>query len=225
MSHYQQVKQDVTRIARQCGRDPAEITTIAVSKTYPAEAIQKVYSAGCRDFGESRVQEVLQKIPMLPADILWHFIGTLQLNKVNKAVGHFSLIHAVDSFELAQKISSASLQRGLTTPILLQVNTSGEASKHGLTEESWRSLLESLCLLPALNIAGLMTMAPLVEDEAIIRECFRNLRLARDDFRSRVAKPEIFTQLSMGMSHDYPLAIEEGATLLRIGTAIFGERE
>lgn len=196
---------------------------MAVSKTYSVDDIQRVYNKGCRDFGESRIQEALEKQPLLPKDIQWHLIGTLQKNKVNKAVESFALIHSVDTLELAQKISEASLNKGVITSILLQVNVSGEQSKHGLSPLEWRAALESVSQLPNLAVRGLMTMAPLVEDESLIRTCFRQLFQLHAEFEQKVPQPSIFTELSMGMSHDYPIAIQEGATILRIGTAIFGE--
>lgn len=190
---------------------------IAVSKTYSVDAVREVYGAGCRDFGESRVQEALPKIELGASDLRWHLIGTLQANKVRKVVGKFCLIHAVDSLELARKISSCSQEMGIESQVLLQVNTSGETSKRGLSAGQWEPHLNEVMALPNLQVEGLMTMAPLTEDEQVVRECFRRLRQFRDQLRLR--------HLSMGMSHDYPIAIEEGATLLRIGTVIFGERQ
>lgn len=148
----------------------------------------------------------------------------MQSNKAAKAVSSFQLIHSVDTPALARKISQAGEARGFGTSILLQVNTSGEASKHGLSDEGWEAALPEMNQLPFLKIEGLMTMAPLTEDQTVIRTCFRNLRELRDQWSTRMKDPAAFKHLSMGMSHDYLIAIEEGATLLRIGTAIFGER-
>lgn len=221
---FKQLKAKIADVAEACGRNPKDIQLVAVSKTYPIELIQEAYQANCRDFGENRVQESLQKIPLLPSDIRWHFIGTLQANKVNKVVGTFHLIHSVDSVELACKISAASQKRGVVTPILLEVNTSGEESKHGLNEEEWLMHLKEIDQLPNICLKGLMTMAPLTDDRERIRSCFRSLRQLRDKFKTQLKDPAQFEELSMGMSHDYEIAIQEGATLLRIGTALFGER-
>lgn len=210
--NYQNVKSQIVEAAQQCGRDPREITLVAVSKGYPWEHVQPLYQAGCRDFGESHVQDALQKMSGANSDIRWHFIGTLQKNKVNKVIGHFFLIHSVDSLELAQKISSSSQEKEVTTPILLQVNTSGESTKHGLTVEEWRRAFEIVIQLPAIRVEGLMTMAPFVQDEATIRRCFERLRKFKEELSLQ--------HLSMGMSNDYKLAIAEGATILRIGSAL-----
>lgn len=218
---YQLVRAQVNELALACGRQPEEVILIAVSKTHPCSAIQQVYQAGCTDFGESRVQEALQKIEELPAGIEWHLIGTLQKNKVNKAVGAFSLIHSVDSPELARKIAEVSEKRGIRTRILLQVNTSLESSKHGLTAEEWRKCICEVDQLSGLQLEGLMTMAPHVEDHEVIRKCFASLRNLKEEFQQQVKDPSFFRQLSMGMSHDYSIAIQEGATMIRIGSAIF----
>lgn len=225
MNNYLSVLEKVHLIAKDSGRNPDEITVVAVSKTHPIEGLLSVYEAGCRNFGENRVPEALAKKDLAPIDIKWHFIGTLQKNKVTKIVGNFSLIHSVDSFDLAEKISEVGERLGIVTPILLQVNTSGEFSKHGLNEEGWKSVIDSLQKLPFLSIQGLMTMAPLTEDTKIIRETFSKLRIFKETLLSQIDNKKDFKHLSMGMSHDYKIAIEEGATLLRIGTEIFGNRQ
>jgi pyridoxal phosphate enzyme (YggS family) len=209
--NYTSIEHHVSEIAKKCHRDPNEITIVTIAKTKPVKEILEAYEEGCRDFGESRVQEALEKIPNAPSDIRWHFVGTLQKNKVRKAMGQFCLIHSVDSYELAKKISECSLEA--PTSILLEVNTSGEETKHGFSEEDCLRVFDSLQELKGIRIEGLMTMAPFVEDETQIRACFRKLRQLRDRLSLK--------HLSMGMSHDFPIAIEEGATLLRIGTAIF----
>lgn len=220
--NYLNVIQDVASVASRCRRNPKEITVIAVSKYHPIEALLQVYASGCRDFGESRIQEVLPKIESAPEDIKWHLIGSLQKNKVNKVIGKFNLIHSVDSFELAQKISEASALANQTTSILLQVNTSNEASKHGFTPGEVRSSFDKLQSLPNLKIEGLMTMAPLTQDETLVRHTFLALRLLKEELSPK--DKTAFKHLSMGMSHDYAIAIEEGATLLRIGSKIFQEK-
>jgi pyridoxal phosphate enzyme (YggS family) len=165
------------------------------------------------------VKEALAKIDELPSDISWHFIGTLQKNKVNKVINQFSLIHSVDSMDLAQKISDAGESQGITTRVLIQVNTSQEATKHGLSPDNWRRHWPALLSLPALQIEGLMTMAPLTEDESIIHAAFADLRIFKESLEQEFSLS--LPHLSMGMSHDFEIAIAEGATLLRIGTALF----
>lgn len=219
--NYAAVAQKVREKALSCGRKPEEVNVIAVSKNISLESIQTAYQEGCREFGESRIQESLGKIVELPNDCIWHFIGTLQSNKVGKVISSFQLIHSVDTLQLARKISQASQDRGIKTSILLQVNTSGEASKHGLSPEGWEQALDAINQLPGIKVEGLMTMAPFTDDQQIIRNCFHKLYILRENWRSRVKDPFIFQHLSMGMSHDYLIAIEEGATLLRIGSAIF----
>lgn len=214
-TRYIQLKDEIARIANDCGRDPASITLVAVSKGHPWEQVQPAYAAGCRDFGENRLPEASEKMTHAPTDVRWHFIGTLQKNKVRKAVGSFALIHAVDTLEVAEKISLCSEELGLVTKVLLQANTSGEATKHGRTAGEWKRDFERVMALRGIQVEGLMTMAPLVEDQDRIRHCFASLRELRDEMGLQ--------HLSMGMSHDYTIAIQEGATLLRIGTAIFGD--
>lgn len=218
---YQQVLDQIHETARKCGRDPKDIRLIAVTKNQPIESMAEVYQKGCRDFGESRVQEALPKIPLLPSDCRWHFIGTLQSNKVSKVLSPFCLIHSVDTLELARRISYLSEKLQQTTSILLEVNTSLEPSKHGLKAKDWKAHLDEINALTNIKVEGLMTMAPLIEDESIIRGCFKELYDLREGWGKWMKEPEAFRHLSMGMSQDYQIAIEEGATLLRVGTAIF----
>lgn len=218
---YRRVQEKIAETADRCGRSLEEITLIAVSKNQPLEVIQSIYREGGRDFGESRVQEGVQKIPSLPSDCCWHFIGPLQRNKIKKALSFFSLIHSVDTPELARRISEASQQLALTTSILLQVNVSGERTKQGLSPAEWEKALPSLQSLIHLKIEGLMTIAPYTDDAATVRGCFRELYQLREKWHQEMREPKLFRHLSMGMSHDYLIAIEEGATLLRIGSAIF----
>ena len=222
---YVQVRQSIKERALACGRDPQEITLIAVSKNYPVEAMSSVYQEGCREFGESRVQDALQKISQLPQDCHWHLIGSLQSNKVGKAITSFHLIHSVDTPQLAQAISRASEAKGIVPSILLQVNTSGEATKHGLSAEEWERQLDFVNQLTHIKVEGLMTMAPLTDDQEIIRSCFRQLYQLRERWQRCMRDSTHFRHLSMGMSHDYLIAIEEGATLLRVGSAIFARSE
>lgn len=222
---YRMIQEDVWQRALACGRKSDEVTLITVTKTHPASLIQDVYQAGARQFGENRVQELLSKIPVLPGDCQWHLIGSLQGNKVGKVLDSaVRLIHSVDRFELAEKIALGSQARQRETSILLQVNISGEESKHGFSEKEWEQVLEKLCQLPALRIEGLMTMAPLTDDQVLIRRCFKELAALKEKWKSVMRDPAVFSHLSMGMTNDYGIAIEEGATLVRIGSAIFGDR-
>lgn len=218
---YRALKDSIDKIAVNCGRDPKEIHLVAVTKGHPWEEIKPLYDEGCRHFAESRLQEAETKLPQAPTDIHWHFIGSLQKNKVRKVIDSFYLIHSVDTVELAQRISSCSEEEGIVTTIFLESNTSGEGSKHGLTPQEWLRQFDKIKQLPGIKIKGLMTMAPLVEEEQIVRTCFSHLRQLRDALQQK--DPNI-TELSMGMSRDYLLAIQEGATHLRIGTALFHEK-
>lgn len=192
-------------------------TIVCVSKYHSIPQMLDIYHQGCRDFGESRVQEALAKMEQMASDIRWHLVGTLQKNKVRKVLGKFALIHSVDTPELARKISECGQEEGMTTNILLQVNTSGESSKHGMSPKEWKQVYKELLQLPNIKIQGLMTMAPLTEDQEIIRRCFASLRLFKDELDGPVALP----YLSMGMSHDYPIALEEGASHIRLGRVLF----
>ena len=222
---YRYIKDDVISAAEYYGRNPNEIALVAVSKGSSWREACAAYHAGCRDFGESRVQEALTKIAEAPEDVCWHFVGHLQKNKISKILGKCALIHSVDTFELAAKISELSVRAAIETSLLLEVNVSGEAAKQGLSKEEWRRCFEAILKLPAIHVKGLMTMAPLTRDEGVVRRCFAGLREFRDEL---IAKNGLhidsMRHLSMGMSNDYRLAIAEGATLLRVGTAIFSKR-
>lgn len=223
--NYQVVKESIAEAAYKCGRNPADIEVVAVTKGHPLKDIQPVYQLGCRNFGESWMQEALPKIANAPEDIHWHFIGNLQKNKVRKALPSFSLIHSIDSFELAFKVSEVSLEEGIVAKVLLEVNTSGEETKHGFALDSVRMNLEKLVSLQGIDVQGFMTMAPYVQDEYKIRSCFSKLWHLRDEIIMLSEGTISLPHLSMGMSNDYQWAIQEGATILRIGTAIFGGRE
>lgn len=210
--NYAKVLENISKITKE------EIILVAVTKGRPIEDVLSLYHLGCRDFGENRLPDAFSKIENTPSDIKWHFIGSLQKNKVRKAIGHFALIHGVDSYELASKISECSLELGTVSPVLFQVNTSGEATKHGFSEELLLENFDKLKSLPGLKIEGLMTMAPLSEDEKIIRKCFSGLRELQEKLNN---KSNTLKTLSMGMSHDYEIALQEGATMLRIGSALF----
>lgn len=218
------VRTHMTEAAQKAGRDPAEITLVAVSKTRPVELVEMAYNLGVTDFGENRVQEALPKIEHFhPQRLRWHLIGHLQSNKAVKVVEPFACIHSVDSLHLAQVLSRHAQELGRQLAILLQVNVSGEASKEGIALAEASEVAKQIASLPALQIEGLMTIAPLVNDPEEVRPVFRGLRLLRDRLRAEVPASS-WTQISMGMTDDYTIAIEEGATLVRVGRAIFGQR-
>lgn len=212
------VQGHIEEAAASVGRTEEDVTLVAISKGRNIGEIREAYSLGLRDFGENRVTEALEKMEALPSDIRWHFIGKLQKNKVSKVIGRFSLIHSVDTPELAEKISNASEERGLSTPILLEANISGEETKSGLSPEAWEKCYQKLLTFKGIDICGLMTMAPLTENERVIRRCFSGLRSLRDRLEEIGGQLSI---LSMGMSHDFPLAIQEGSSMIRIGSALF----
>jgi len=207
------LREKIVQTALRSGRDPKDITLVAVTKSVSIEKMRAAYLAGERHFGESRVQEALDKRAHLPPDIVWHFIGTLQTNKLSKAVGQFALIHSVDRLLLAKAIAKKSLDSGITTPILLQVNVSQEGTKQGFSLDEIKEIFLELRGEKGLSVQGLMTIAPLTSDQKKIRSCFSPLQKLKQELN--------FQHLSMGMSQDFPIAIEEGATLLRIGSAIF----
>lgn len=213
MTIYPDKLREIESLANAANRDPKEIQTIVVSKGRAIPELLPLYEEGALDFGENRFPEALEKQEAMPASIRWHFIGRLQRNKVRKLIGRFFLIHSVDSFPLAEKIATVSQEEKWTTSILLQVNCSGEAQKAGFAPEEIHEQVAKIKELEGIEVRGLMTMAPLTEDQRIIRACFRKLALLRKELS--------LPHLSMGMSEDYPIAIEEGATLLRIGRAFF----
>jgi len=216
------VKETILSAERLSGRRPGSVDLIAVSKTHPAERIREAVEAGQLLFGENRVQEALSKIPLLPAKLRWHLIGHLQSNKVRKALPHFELIHGVDSPDLARDIDRIAGEEGLFPKVLLEVNVSGEGTKHGFSPGDLECRIEELLGLPRLQVEGFMTMAPLAPDPEASRPFFAMLREFRDRMARAAGIP--FSVLSMGMSGDYEVAVEEGATLVRVGSAIFGER-
>lgn len=216
------VRSRIDAAAVRAGRDPAGVDLVAVSKTYPSERIREAMEAGQGLFGESRVQEALVKIPSLPGRLRWHFIGHLQANKVRKALPLFELIHGVDTVEIARDVDRIAAELGLYPRVLLEVNVSGEGSKHGFPPEDLERALEGLLALPRLQVEGFMTMAPLAPEAESSRPFFAALRSLRDRLADHAGVP--FPTLSMGMSGDYEVAVEEGATLVRVGSAIFGAR-
>lgn len=218
-----EVRKAIADEARKAARKDDTVRLLAVSKTFPAADVKDAYDAGQRMFGENRVQELETKAPLLPADIEWHLIGHLQSNKAAKAVEYALWIHSVDSEKLLERIAKAAEQRGKVMNILLEVNISGEESKFGLRDyEEIRSIASSALKMPNIRLQGLMTMAEFDATETRLHKTFAGLRAMRDRLEKEldIALPE----LSMGMSSDYPAAIDEGATIVRIGTAIFGRR-
>jgi PLP dependent protein len=226
----QGVQERIAAAARRTGRDPAQVTLVAVTKNQPREAIAAAFDLGLRHFGENRVEEAEPKIPGLPGDITWHMIGHIQSRKAKQVVPLFDMVHSLDSVKLAARLHRLCAEEGKRLPVLLQVNVSGEESKYGLAAERWaedgaqrRELLAAVAeivALPGLQLQGLMTMAPIVADPEEVRPVFAALRRLRDELAA--IHPEAGWQhLSMGMTDDFEAAIEEGATLVRIGRAIF----
>jgi len=218
----ERVREQIAHAAAKAGRIVEDVELVAITKTHPAEKAREAIEAGQTLFGESRVQEARAKIPELPSNLRWHFVGHLQKNKIRHALPLFEMIHSVDSLALAQDINRVANEEGLHPRVLLEVNMAGEGSKFGFFSEKLRYEMEELLALPRLSILGLMTIPPLAEEAEESRKYFVQLRELRDrlqtEFRVDLA------QLSMGMTQDFPVAIEEGATLVRVGTAIFGER-
>jgi pyridoxal phosphate enzyme (YggS family) len=218
------VRAAIAQAAERAGRDPREITLVAVSKTMPLELVQMAYNLGVTHFGENRVQDALPKIEAFhPQDASWHMIGHVQGNKVKKVVGPFALVQSVDSLRLAELLNRHASEQGIHLPILLQVNVAGEASKEGVSPGETLELARRAVAMPGLLVEGLMTIAPIAQHPEDTRPVFRQLRLLREHLREVEPQSE-WQHLSMGMTDDYRVAIEEGATIVRIGRAIFGER-
>jgi len=217
------VRNEIAQAAQVSGRNITDIELVAVTKTHSAEIVREAISAGQTLFGESKVQEARVKIPLLPSNLRWHFIGHLQKNKIRHALPLFEMIHSIDSLDLAQAIDRVAQEDGLHPRILLEVNVAGEGSKFGFKSATLRAQLESLLMLPRLSIEGLMCIPPLAEEAETSRMYFVELRELRDALEKEFEVK--LPQLSMGMTNDYRVAVEEGATLVRVGTAIFGERK
>lgn len=220
-----EVRKNMEEACRVSGRNPEEVSLIAVSKTKPVSMLQEAYDAGCRDFGENKVQEIMDKIDRLPSDIRWHMIGHLQTNKVKYIVGKVFLIHSVDSLHLAEAISKEAVKQNTTVNILIEVNVAKEDTKYGAMAEDTVSLVEKIALLPGISVKGLMTIAPYVENPQENRQYFVKLKQLAVDIKSKNIDNVHMDILSMGMTGDYMVAIEEGATYVRVGTGIFGERQ
>ena len=219
------VEEKIAKACERAKRDRSEVTLIAVSKTKPEVMIEEAYAAGQRDFGENKVQEICRKKELLPEDIRWDMIGHLQRNKVQQVVNKACLIHSVDSLRLAETISHEAEKKEIKVPVLVEVNVAQEESKFGVTTEETISLVEEIAKLPHIQVRGLMTIAPFVEDPEENRGIFRKLKQLSVDIAAKNINNVNMSVLSMGMTNDYEVAIEEGATMVRVGTGIFGERD
>lgn len=222
-SNLARVRERVARAAERAGRRAEEVTIVAVSKTFPTEAIRAAYEAGLRHFGENRVQEWESKRPAVSQlDAIWHLIGHLQSNKSRRAAYLFHRVDSVDDLSLAKRLDAAAAAEGKNLPVLIEVRLGDEATKTGVAEDDLPSLAASIAPFAHIDLLGLMTIPPLFDDPESVRPYFRKLRGLRDDASRRLGRK--LPVLSMGMTHDFEVAIEEGATEIRVGTAVFGER-
>jgi len=218
----ERVRKQILHAASKAGRTVDEVELVAITKTHPAENVREAVEAGQTLFGESRVQEARVKIPELPSNLLWHFVGHLQKNKIRHALPLFELFHSVDSLALAQEMDRIAADEGMRPRVLLEVNVAGEGSKLGFAPDKLREQMEALLALQRLSILGLMTIPPLADKAEASRRYFAQLREVRDRLQTEFHVD--LPQLSMGMTQDFPIAVSEGAKLVRVGTAIFGER-
>ncbi|PKN88082.1 MAG: YggS family pyridoxal phosphate-dependent enzyme [Deltaproteobacteria bacterium HGW-Deltaproteobacteria-1] len=218
------IRQRMAAAAERSGRDPGDIQLMAVSKTVPPERIREAADAGITLFGENYVQEAREKIPVVGQDVSWHMIGHLQTNKVKYVVNLFDWIHSVDRFELAQELDKRATQNQRTLKVLIEVNVSGETSKNGMEPSQILEFVRQISVLPNLDVQGLMTMPPYSDNPENARPCFIALRNLRDEIAGTGIPGIHMNELSMGMTDDFEVAIEEGATIIRVGRAIFGER-
>jgi len=219
-----ELRQRIARAAARAARSPQEITIVAVTKTFPAERVREGWEAGLRDFGENRVQEAAGKIPAVGVKATWHLVGHLQTNKARQAVALFDWIQSLDSERVAREVSRHAAEAGRTIPVLIEVNTSGEETKFGASLADAASLASLIPGLPGLELRGFMTVGPLTEEAAAMRAAFRSLRTLAEAERARLGRPDALPVLSMGMTDDLEIAIEEGSTLIRVGRALFGDR-
>lgn len=223
--NYDRVQENITQACEAAGRDRRGAVLIAVSKTKPVPMLQEIYDHGCRDFGENKVQELVEKYEALPKDIRWHMIGHLQRNKVKYIVDKVYMIHSVDSLRLAEEISKEAVKKNVTVKILIEVNVAQEESKFGAAPQEAAALAQSISKLPNLSVQGLMTIAPYVENAEDNRVYFQKLKELSVDIMHKNIDNVSMSTLSMGMTGDYMVATQEGATYLRVGTGIFGERD
>ena len=225
LENINEVKANIETACKNCGRSLEEVTLIAVSKTKPISLLEEAYQTGCRHFGENKVQELCDKYEVMEKDIQWHMIGHLQTNKVKYLIGKTCLIHSVDSYKLACEIEKQAEKHDCIMDILIEVNIANEETKFGLAKEEVIELVKQVSLLPHVRVKGLMTVAPYVEDSEENRLYFRNIKQLSVDIDNQNIDNVCMDVLSMGMTGDYMVAIEEGATLVRVGTGIFGERD
>lgn len=218
------VEENIAKACKKAGRDRSEVTLIAVSKTKPVSMLQEIYDENIRHFGENKVQELCGKIEQMPQDIHWHMIGHLQRNKVKYIVGKVALIHSVDTYRLAEEINIQAKKKNVVVPILVEVNIAEEESKFGTSAEDAMLLVSKIAQLENVQVKGLMTIAPYVENPEDNRAYFRKIKQLSVDIRNKNIDNVSMEILSMGMTGDYMVAIEEGATMVRVGTGIFGER-
>ena len=219
-----QVQKNIEESCGNVNRDPGEVTLIAVSKTKPVEMLREAYDAGARVFGENKVQEIVDKYDHMPSDVKWHMIGHLQRNKVKYIVDKVAMIHSVDSFRLAETIEKEAAKKNVTVPILIEVNVAQEESKYGLKPEEVLPFIEEIADFSHIQIKGRMTIAPYVENAEENREIFRELKKLSVDIAAKNINNVTMSVLSMGMTGDYMVAVQEGATMVRVGTGIFGAR-
>ncbi len=219
-----EVRKNIENACRIAGRDPKEVTLIAVSKTKPIPNLEEAYEAGAREYGENKVQEIMDKYEQLPQDIHWHMIGHLQRNKVKYIVDKVAMIHSVDSLRLAETIEQEAAKKNVTVPILIEVNVAEEESKFGCRVTEVENLLRQIQNFPHIQVEGLMTIAPFVDDPEENRDVFRQLKKLSVDIDQKNIDNVSMNVLSMGMTGDYEVAIQEGATMVRVGTGIFGAR-
>ena len=220
----QSVEENIKKACEKAGRKREDVTLIAVSKTKPIEMLQKIYDQNIRNFGENKVQEMCDKMEVLPKDIKWHMIGHLQTNKIKYIIGKTELIHSVDSLHLAQEISKQAVKHDVQTDILIEINIANEQTKFGIDAGDTIQLVCEIAALPNIHIKGLMTIAPFVENPEDNRLYFRRIHQLSVDITKENIDNVNMDILSMGMTGDYMVAIEEGATMVRVGTGIFGER-
>ena len=219
------VESQIQASCEKSGRQREDVTLIAVSKTKPVELLQEAYDAGVRDFGENKVQEICDKYDRLPSDIRWHMIGHLQRNKVKHIIDKVCMIHSVDSYRLAEEINIHAKKHKLVMPVLIEVNIAQEQTKFGVSKDDAMQLIEEAAHLDSIQIQGLMAVAPYVENAEENRKYFRELAKLAVDIRAKNIDDVVMRVLSMGMTGDYAVAIEEGAAMVRVGTGIFGERD
>lgn len=223
--NFEQIEKRIQEACERSGRSRSDVTLIAVSKTKPVEILQEAYDLGSRVFGENKVQEIVDKYDKLPEDIRWHMIGHLQRNKVKYIIDKVELIHSVDSVRLAETINNEAEKRGITANILIEVNVAGEESKFGLSPDEAEGFVCEISSFSAIRVQGLMTIAPYVDNPEENRPYFERLRKLSVDIAEKKVDNVTMSILSMGMTNDYEIAIEEGATMIRVGTGLFGVRD